>query len=294
MDEQLNSFIDYMVNVKAASLSTAKSYRYDLKQFFDHIRKQGIVVLEKIDSAFISEYAAHLREEGKSASTVSRFLASLRSYYHYLIAEGLTDANPVTDVKVVREKAKLPQVLSNDEVDLLLDQPRKTDFKGLRDKAMLEILYATGIRVSELVSLNIRNVNLEYGVLSCSNNGKNRIVPIYPAAVEAVRTYLAAARVYRINNDDGNALFVNLNGGRLTRQAFWKIIKTYSARAGIRKKITPQTLRHSFAAHLLENGADLKSVQEMLGHADISSTQIYVRLMQSRYGQVYKSCHPRA
>lgn len=294
MDEQLDSFIDYMVNVKSVSPSTAKSYRYDLQQFFGHIREMGITSTDKIDQKTICGYTGYLKEKGKSPSTISRFLASLRSFYHYLMAEGITDSNPVAGVKIARDKARLPEVLTNGEVNLLLDQPKSTDFKGMRDKAMMEILYATGIRVSELVSLNIHDINLDFGVLSCSNNGKNRIIPVYSAAVEAVRVYLSAAKIYRIEEGGDAALFINLNGGRLTRQGFWKIIKNYSLQAGIRKRITPHTLRHSFAAHLLENGADLKSVQEMLGHADISSTQVYAKLIKSRYEQVYKKCHPRA
>jgi integrase/recombinase XerD len=238
----------------------------------------------------------YLQKSGKSGSTISRFLASVRCFFQYLISAGYASGNPASGIKLKREKKQLPEILTNAEVELLLNQPSCIDFKGFRDKAMLEILYATGIRVTELISLNIGDINLDLGVLYCRGTaeGKNRIIPIYPAAVKSVAQYLVQSRGILLSDDINSPIFVNLSGNRLTRQGFWKIIKMYSAQACIKKRITPHTLRHSFAAHLLENGADLKSIQEMLGHADISSTQIYAQILKNRYRDVYNKCHPRA
>ena len=293
MDEQINCFIDFLKNDKSASDNTVQAYRRDINQFSQYIYGIGITQFEAVDNTVINKYASYLSDSGRSKSTVSRSVASLRSFYRYLVLQGEANENPTVGLKLSYEQKKLPEILTNEEVDLLLRQPVCSYFKGYRDKAMLEILYATGIRVSELVALNVNDINLELGVLCChGENNKSRIIPAYPEAVKAVTTYLEKSESY--HNGTDAALFVNFGGGRLTRQGFWKIIKQYAEAAGIKKSITPHTLRHSFAAHLLENGADLKSIQEMLGHSDISSTNIYARLLKNRYREVYDKCHPRA
>lgn len=294
MDEKLDEFEEYLKDKKSASLSTLQSYRRDISQFFTYLGEIGVSGAESADTEVLHEYLEHMKNMGKSSATVSRFIASIRCYYQYLLLKGNVRENPAAALKIAREKRSLPEILSSEEVELLLSQPARIDFKGFRDKAMLEILYATGIRVSELVALNIADINLEIGVLSCCSDDRKRIIPIYPAAVKAVLEYLNQAQGILREEDASSPIFVNLNGNRLTRQGFWKIIKAYTEQAGIQKCITPHTLRHSFAAHLLENGADLKSIQEMLGHADISSTQIYAQIVKNRYREVYNKCHPKA
>jgi len=239
-------------------------------------------------------YINWLRVGGKSAATVSRSIASLRSFYQFLLERGNTSANPASNLVPDKAVKKLPQILTSREVELLLEQPNNTDPKGLRDKAMLETLYATGIRVSELISLDEGDVNLSIGVVHCKNWGKERMIPLYPAAVTALEEYITRIRPHMLSDRDETALFVNMGGERMSRQGFWKIIKHYQVKAKISKEITPHTLRHSFAAHLLENGADLRSIQEMLGHADISSTQVYAQLVKKQLKDIYHKAHPRA
>jgi integrase/recombinase XerD len=294
MDEYLFGFEEYLHNNKSVSDSTLMSYKRDITQFIDYLKKNEITDIKAIDSTVIKSYTNTLQQIGRSAATISRFLASLRNFFQFLILQGQLSYNPVSEIKISHDKKQLPEILTSYEANLLLSQPSCVDFKGYRDKAMLEVLYATGIRVTELTSLNVKDINLELGVLSCHSEGKNRVIPLYPVAIKAVADYLQYARsIVNINNAE-NAIFINLNGNRLTRQGFWKIIKSYTSLAGIKKCITPHTLRHSFAVHLLENGADLKSIQEMLGHADISSTQIYTKILKNRYRDVYNKCHPRA
>ena len=221
-------------------------------------------------------------------------LPIFKSLYTCLISKGYVDHNPAKGVSPAKVERKLPQVLTGKEVELLLEQPECTDLKGYRDRAMLELLYATGIRVSELIELDVDDLNLPGGVLRCFSKGKERVIPLYPAAIRALSEYITEVRPQLVDAVDETALFVNMNGERMSRQGFWKLIKFYQEKAGIQKDITPHTLRHSFAAHLLENGADLRSIQEMLGHADISSTQIYSRLINQKIKDVYKKAHPRA
>jgi integrase/recombinase XerD len=294
MDEYIANFDEYLRNNKSVSDSTLQSYKRDITQFINYLRENGNIDIKNIDSVSIKSYTISMQQKGKSTATISRFLASLRNFFQFLILQGQISFNPVSEIKISHDKKQLPEILTSDEANLLLKQPSCIDFKGYRDKAMLEVLYATGIRVTELISLNIKDINLELGVLICHGEGKSRVIPLYPVAIKAVADYLLYARsIVNINNVD-NAIFINLNGIRLTRQGFWKITKSYASLAGLKKCITPHTLRHSFAAHLLENGADLKSIQEMLGHADISSTQIYTQILKNRYRDVYNKCHPRA
>lgn len=293
MQRYLDAFRAYLVDEKHSSANTVSSYLRDLNQFADYCESEDLV-LRDISSSDIEEYLRHLTEAGKSASTVSRALASIKSFFAYLVLTGVISESPVRQIKTQKVEKKLPQILTGKEVELLLDQPKCTDLKGFRDKAMLELLYATGIRVSELIALDVSDVNLVAEFIRCAQGGRDRIIPLYSAAVNAVRQYIETARPKMIANPGETALFVNMSGERMSRQGFWKIIKHYQSTAQIEKDITPHTLRHSFAAHLLENGADLRSIQEMLGHSDISSTQIYAQLVKQNLKSVYQKFHPRA
>ena len=270
----LNDYTDYLVSDKKVSDNTLQSYIRDIKQYFEYLKSVGIEDCTSVTPTVYLNYMAYLQKLGKAPTSVSRVIASTRNFYRYLCAKRMCELNPVEKVHALKSERKLPQILTGEEIGLLLSQPSGVDFKGKRDKAMLELLYATGMRVTELVSLNIKDVNLDIGYIICRRQTKERVIPIYPRAVEALKDYINKERTYL--DDEPDALFINANGTRLTRQGFWKIIKAYKEKAGISKDITPHTLRHSFAAHLLENGADIKSLQEMLGHADVSSTQIWI------------------
>ena len=293
MTELILTFENYLKTEKNASGNTISSYLRDVQQF-DRAMKSHRVELSEVVNRDVEEYARSLTRAGKSPATVTRSVASIKSFYQCLLSKGLVDENPVKGVSAVKVERKLPQVLSGKEVDCLLEQPDCKDLKGYRDRAMLELLYATGIRVSELIALDLDDLNLPAGMLRCRGKSKERVIPLYTAAVRALQDYTQMVRPQLIETSDELALFVNMNGERMTRQGFWKLIKFYQEKAGIQKEITPHTLRHSFAAHLLENGADLHSVQEMLGHADISSTQVYSRLLNQKIKDVYKKAHPRA
>lgn len=286
-------FRQYLTEQKANSANTRESYLRDVQNFLDFLAKLDITPLEA-DERDIQSYVQHLSDLKRSSTTISRNLASVRCFYKCLIVGGLVDHNPAKAVKLEKAEKKLPQVLQGEEIELLLQQPDITEPKGCRDKAMLELLYATGIRASELINLDIQNINLRSGILYCQGSKGVRSIPIYPSAVVAVSDYIYRMRGLIAGPDSGDALFVNLNGGRLTRQGFWKIVKGYAVEAGITKEITPHTIRHSFALHLLENGASVKDIQTMMGHADISSTQVYVQLLDSHVNQVYHDCHPKA
>ncbi len=287
-------FNDFLVNVMKASSNTLSSYLRDIRQFGEYLDSHEDVGYAEADEDALGNYITWLRNNGKSVATVSRNIASLKCFYSYLVSQRMVNTNPTGKLVPDKTTQKLPQILTSKEVELLLEQPECTDMKGYRDKAMLELLYATGIRVSELISLNISDVNLNAGVIRCVSHDKERIIPMYPAAIKALSEYMEFVRPQMIARDDEQSLFVNVSGERMSRQGFWKIIKSYQAKAHIEKDITPHTLRHSFAAHLLENGADLRSIQEMLGHADISSTQVYSQLVKKQLKDVYNKAHPRA
>ncbi len=287
-------FSDYLANVKKASSNTLSSYLRDIRQFGEYLDSHTELDYAEADETVLAEYIGWLRGSGKSVATVSRNIASLKCFYSFLVTQRLVDANPTGKLVPDKTAQKLPQILTSKEVELLLEQPECTELKGYRDKAMLELLYATGIRVSELISLNVTDLNLSAAVVRCVSHDKERFIPLYSAAIKALSEYLEFVRPQMIAHDDEQSLFVNVNGERMSRQGFWKIIKSYQAKAHIEKDITPHTLRHSFAAHLLENGADLRSIQEMLGHADISSTQIYSQLVKKQLKDVYNKSHPRA
>lgn len=293
-DACLKRFEQYLVEVKKASDNTTSSYLRDLRQLSAFLSAHEMGGLLEATDEKLQKYAANLKAVGKSNATIARSIASMKSFYTYMVSEGLMDSSPAAQLVAEKTEHKLPQILTGKEVELLLEQPQCVDMKGYRDKAMLEVLYATGIRVSELIALNVDDVNLSAGVLRCRGKNRERQIPIYPAAVRALAEYIDFIREQMIASPQEQALFVNINGERMSRQGFWKIIKTYQQRAGIDKDITPHTLRHSFAAHLLQNGADLHSIQEMLGHSDISTTQVYSQVVKHQLKDVYNKAHPRA
>ena len=292
--DYLSQYEDYLLHVKRASANTVASYLRDLRQYSEYVEQDIACDLLSVNKDQLTVYFAAMTNHGKSPATVTRSLASIKGFYGYLYEQELVSQNPALNVHVVKAEKKLPQILTGKEVELLLDQPKLTDMKGYRDKAMLELLYATGIRVSELIALNVEDVNLSVEIVRCSGGSKQRVIPLYPAAVRALDIYLSEIRPNMVSDPAETSLFVNLYGERMSRQGFWKIIKHYQQTAGIQKDITPHTLRHSFAAHLLENGADLKSIQEMLGHSDISSTQIYAQVVRQNLKSVYNKFHPKA
>ena len=293
MSELLLVYEDFLKTEKQASSNTVSSYMRDVCQFAAAMDSKS-VPLTQVANQDVEDYASALTKRGKSPATVTRSVASIKSFYSCMVNKGLVDQNPAKGVSAAKVERKLPQVLTGKEVELFLEQPECTDLKGYRDRAMLELLYATGIRVSELIELNVSDLNLPGGVLRCFSKGRARIIPLYPTAVRALGEYVNNVRPQLVDAVGETALFVNMNGERMSRQGFWKLIKYYQEKAGIQKDITPHTLRHSFAAHLLANGADLRSIQEMLGHADISSTQIYSKLINQKIKDVYKKAHPRA
>ena len=293
-NELLDLFSDFLLNKKGSSENTYNSYMRDIRQLGEYLNDHSSCLLIDAGYSELYEYISYLRISGKSVSTVSRNIASIKCLYTFLCINQYIKVNPSLKLVPDKSEQKLPQILSSSEVNLLLDQPECIDPKGYRDKAMLELLYATGIRVSELIGLNIDDVYLSSGMVRCVGKGKERLIPMYPKAVKALTEYINLVRPQMIAMPDEKSLFVNVSGERMSRQGFWKIIKFYQKKANIEKEITPHTLRHSFAAHLLENGADIRSIQEMLGHSDISSTQVYSQLIKQQLKEVYNKSHPRA
>lgn len=295
MLDLIHAYENYLLKVKQASSNTISSYMRDIRQFSEWLLEtEGQDVLNA-SQLNITHYLDTLQEQGKSGATASRSLASLKNFYSYAVSTGFLEASPVSDeIHVERGEKKLPQILTGKEVELLLSQPTCVDAKGYRDKAMLEVMYATGMRVTELIDLNVEDVNLDLGMIKCASSKKSRVIPLYPAALQALAVYIREVRGLLISDAQERALFVNVSGSRMSRQGFWKILKFYQAKAGIEKDITPHTLRHSFAVHLLENGADLDSLQELMGHSDISSTQMYTHLINQKIKSVYQKCHPKA
>ena len=291
--DHLTGYEAWLAQEKRVAVNTLSSYLRDVRQFADWAGQEHLDITQ-MSQDDIRFYAQHLERKGKSNATIVRSVAALKSFYTYLISIRAVQINPAKGFSPSRAERKLPAILSNHEVDLFLEQPDPSDSKGCRDKAMLELLYATGIRVSELISLDVQDLNLSASFLRCRGRGKERVVPLYKGAVRAMAAYINDVRPQLLENPGETALFVNMNGERMSRQGFWKIVKCYQDKAGIHKDITPHTLRHSFAAHLLENGADLKSIQEMLGHADISATQIYAQVINQKLRDVYVMAHPRA
>ena len=293
MRDYLTEFTEYLTKVKKSSKSTIESYVRDNKAFLSYAEVNS-VNLEKADDAQINKYIESLKKKGKSQSTLVRVLASIRCFYEFMIFTGSVENNPTSKIKLHKEQNKLPEILSQKEIDILFSQPNVSTLRGCRDKAMLELLYATGLRVSELIDLNIDDINLQIDIVICHSNKSERIVPVYKSAMKSIENYLSNVRGALVSSKSEKALFVNMNGLRMTRQGFWKIIKGYAESGGIEKTITPHTLRHSFAAHLLENGARIKDIKDMLGHAGVSSTQIYSQIIKQKYENSYTKFHPKA
>ena len=294
MERQLKYFFDFLENEKKLSDNTLQSYKRDLKQFKRYLESYGLR-FDRVKKEDIEDYIKEMAEdENKKPASISRSIASLRSFYQFVVKRKKIKVDPTKDVKAPKVEKRVPSVLTSEEVELLLEQPKDVDLKGIRDKAMLEFAYATGMRVTEIISLNLDDVNLEEGYVTCKNGNKQRNIPLGKMSLKALKEYIEEARDILIKSEAEQALFVNINGGRLTRQGFWKIIKYYKEQAHITKDITPHVLRHSFATHLLQNGADIKAIQTMLGHSDISSTQVYMQFQNDGLNDIYKKSHPRA
>ncbi len=293
MQTYLENYIQHLSKARKLSENTLSSYRRDIQAYLQFLSGRGITDPKQINKTVVLTYLLQMQKQGKAASTVSRILASLRSFHAFLAQSGMASENVALGLETPRVQRKQPQVLTAQEVERLLDAPQSTDHKGCRDKAMLELLYASGMRVSELISLKLDDINLQLGFVHCGSK-KERIIPLGKYATDAIAAYLSGAREHLLHQNTTDALFVNTNGKPMTRQGFWKLIRSYKTKAEISCELTPHTLRHSFAVHLLENGADLRSIQEMLGHSDISSTQIYAQMQKNRIKDIYQKSHPRA
>ena len=293
MEKQIELFLDFIKNEKKLSDNTFQSYKRDILQYKEYIDVNNLDY-SKANEGTIKDYLTYLGDLNKKATTISRHLASIRLFYQYLLKFNKVQEDPTSNVQAPKIDKKAPSILTSEEVTLLLNQPKNVDLKGIRDKAMLEFAYATGMRVTEIISLNVSDINLEEGVVNCKTRTKTRTIPLGKISLNALKEYVENVRDILIKDENEQALFVNINGKRLTRQGVWKIVKFYKEQAHITKEITPHVLRHSFATHLLQNGADLKSIQTMLGHSDISSTQVYMQFQDSGLKNVYKKAHPRA
>ncbi len=293
MEKKIKLFLEFLQKDKKLSNNTLQSYKRDITQYESYINEENLQYL-KVTKDDIKKYLENLKNIGKKTSTISRNLASIRSFYQYLVRTKKIKEDPTEGIQSPKVEKRVPSVLSSKEVELLLEQPKAVDLKGIRDKAMLEFAYATGMRVTEIINLNLEDVNLKEGYVSCTNANKQRNIPLGAISINALKEYIKKARPYLIKSEDEKSLFVNINGIRLTRQGFWKIVKFYKEQAHIDKDITPHVLRHSFATHLLQNGADLKAIQVMLGHSDISSTQVYMQFQDEGLKNIYKKAHPRA
>ncbi len=293
MEKQIKLFLQFLENEKRASSNTLQSYKRDILQYQDYINQSDLNYL-KVDSDDLNSYFEYMKKQGRKTSTISRAIASVRAFYQFLVRTKKIKKDPTSEVKTPKIEKKVPSILTEKEVELLLNQPKCVDLKGIRDKAMLEFTYATGMRVSEIIALNIEDVNIEEEFVFCHYGYKKRTIPLGKMAVKTLSDYIKRARPILIKTEDEKALFVNLSGERLTRQGFWKIVKYYKEQANITKDITPHVLRHSFATHLLQNGAELKAIQMMLGHSDISSTQVYMQFQNENLKDVYNKTHPRA
>ena len=294
MKDEIAKFIEYLHVEKKTSKNTEVSYERDLRKMSQYLKWQEIETIKAVTATSLNSYVLYLEQNGMKPATISRSIASMKAFFVYLYKTRQIDTDPAENLKAPKIEKKLPSVLSTEEMNRLLDQPAGNSPKELRDKAMLELLYATGIRVSELISLKLSDVNLQMEYLNCMDAHKERIIPFGKKAKEALKVYLKEGRPRLVEDEESEWLFTNCSGQSMSRQGFWKLIKFYGGKAGIESEITPHTLRHSFAAHMVGNGADLKSVQEMLGYADISATQIYAQLNQNKkIREVYMSAHPR-
>lgn len=289
----LEAYLDHLRSVRRLAPNTVESYRRDLGALAAFARRRGRSLIE-LDRADVEAFVRAWRAGGRSPRSVARVVASVRGFYRFLVADGTLSRNPAAEVQAPRAWPSLPRYLTREEVDRLLDAPDPTTPRGLRDRALLEVLYATGLRVSELVSLRLGQIQLEAGLLTCTGKGaKERLVPIGREATRWVARYLRDGRPELLRGRSAPWVFVNARGGRLSRVGCWKLIKTYGQRAGIARPLSPHVLRHSFATHLLERGADLRAIQLLLGHADLTSTQIYTHVLEARLRAIYDRYHPR-
>jgi integrase/recombinase XerD len=293
MDRILEKFCTYLAKEKQVSTNTLECYGRDVRQYLDYLTAEKMSYVD-VNQDDVMNYVDSLRSQGVSNATLLRKFSSLRGFFRFLTGSGLIASDPTAQIKLPRSEKKLPKAMSTQDVNNLLNQPNPDEVKGLRDKCMLELLYATGIRVTELIELNVEDILLSLHMIRCNTGDKRRTIPIGSVAIKYLTQYLQKSRSKLVKDPEERALFINLQGSRLTRQGFWKIIKYYAQKAHIEGDITPHTLRHSFAVHLLDNGADIHAVQEMLGHADISTTQIYIKMLGGHLSEVYKKAHPRA
>lgn len=297
LEQNAASFISFLTEHKGLSKATMESYTRDLRQYTDYLRERHIQEWREVTRAGVSLYLSSLKDKGKSPATITRTMVTLRAFFQYLTSERVIDHNPcaMLEVPITKAEKKPPQALSIEETERLLEQPDIATPLGLRDKAMLELLYATGLRVTELTMLDSDHLNTELRFVRCSGeSGKERIIPIGAVTAEWTSRYLQEGRPYLVKEEHEKVLFPNSRGGRMTRQGFWKILKKYGKDAGINSDITPHTLRHSFAIHMLEGGADVRSVQEMLGHEGVATIQMYLSGTRPNLKSVYDSFHPRA
>ncbi|MBQ9064435.1 MAG: site-specific tyrosine recombinase XerD [Blautia sp.] len=294
MEREIREFIAFMHNTRRTSYNTEVSYQRDLKKVSAFLKERGIDNFSDASEEALEDYVQYMENENFASSTISRSIASLRALYHFLQKEGRVEKDPSEVLRAPKVEKKTPEILTIQEVSLLLEQPDKNTPKGLRDSAMLELLYATGMRVSELIHLELDSVNLRLSYVTCQEGGRERVIPIGHVSRDILERYLKESRPVFVKNDDEKKLFTNCSGTPISRQGFWKVLKSYAEEAGIKKDITPHTLRHSFAVHMLQNGADVRSVQEMLGHSDISTTQVYLNMNMVRMRDVYMNAHPRS
>lgn len=293
MEQRIDAFIDYMHTIKKTSTNTELSYKRDLKKLLQYLQNKGFGDYRSVNAAVLQEFVADMQSRNFSAATISRTIASMKAFWQYLLSQGFASEDAASILKAPKIEKKIPEILSEREVTRLLEQPSGDSPKHIRDRAMMELLYATGIRVTELITLKVSDVNLNMGFIVCRDSHKERLIPFGAKAKQALMEYMNKTRDAMIDNPGSDVLFANCSGEEMSRQGFWKIIKYYAKKAGIVADITPHTLRHSFAAHLVENGADLKSVQEMLGHSDISTTQVYANMTHNHLREVYDNAHPR-
>ena len=294
MEGNIGAFVRYLSEERNASYNTQISYERDLRKLAEFLLHQGITKVQEVSETSLNSYVLFLEKQGKAASTVSRYIASFKGFFEYCFKQGVIVQDPAERLKPPKVEKKFPQILTISETQRLMDGPDLKSDKGIRDRAMLELLYATGIRVSELISLRTEDMNLTMEYVVCHEKNKDRVIPFGVEAKSALVNYLEHTRTQMVGESESEYLFVNCSGKPMSRQGFWKLIKFYAEKAGIEKEITPHTFRHSFAAHLLENGADVQSVQKMMGHADVSTTQMYVEMQAGNVRDVYKKFHPRS
>ena len=293
IQKSIDAYVRYLHDVKKTSYNTEMSYQRDLNKMYKYLQENGIKKIAHITEDVLEGYVAYLKEHNFANATMSRHIAAMKGWFLFMVKEGMVEEDVAGNLKAPKIEKKAPDILKTEEVVKLLEEPKGSNPKELRDKAMLELLYATGIRVTELISLTTAQLNMQMNYIICNDGHKDRIIPFGIKARDALLNYLEYSRSVMLHNPKSDILFVNCSGQSMSRQGCWKLIKHYALKAGITADITPHTLRHSFAAHLVENGADLKSVQEMMGHSDISTTQIYANLNQNKLRDVYSKAHPR-